>query len=221
MCQKKNHARFLVVAVVAACAVVGYGACSRKAVSPVPAGSNAASQPQAESNGNRAAPAHAPAASVSRVKVSGRVVQTSDYCGGANPTEEMLEYLRKERPLANKQLFIREGISNTLEKPVLQTFTSDAEGNFEVSLLPGDYCVIEENKKDALKMPDVPKGKQLPGRAQKIDPKSRVVNEECLRQWWQACDKLLKVQEQNLADVVIKFHHRCNPPCVTAGPPPA
>ena len=151
-----------------------------------------------------------------RWKVSGKVIQTNEYCGGANPSEEIIEALRKEKPLPDKRLFVRAGTLNKITRPVLQSFTTDAEGNFEISLPPGDYCVIEEGKKDQLKIPDFSKENE------KLPPAEayRLTSEECLRTWWRACDQTLRVKRQSLKGVVIRFHQRCNPPCITGGPQP-
>ena len=150
----------------------------------------------------------APAAG--RRTVSGRVVQTSEYCGGAAPTEEMLESLRKEKPFPHKELFIRAGTLNKYSRPIVQKFTSDAEGSFKIALPPGDYCVVDASKKDELKIPATAKG----------NPKEGESRAACLQKWYRACDKTLTVGKQNLKGVVIKFHHPCNPPCSTGGPPP-
>ncbi len=143
--------------------------------------------------------------------VSGKVVQTSDYCGGAAPTEEILAALRQEKPFPNKELFVRAGAVNETSRPILQKFALDAQGNFTISLLPGDYCVVEGDKKDRLKVSESAKGNQKEAASQTA----------CLEKWRRTCDKTLEVGKQNLRGVVIKFHHTCNPPCATAGPPPA
>ncbi len=146
--------------------------------------------------------------------ISGTVVQTSDYCGGFAPTEEMLESLRKEKPLPAKELFVRSGTANKYSGRVLQRFVSDAEGRFKISLPPGAYCVVEASKKDELKVPATTKGSPPAAQVSSADG-------DCLERWYRTCDTTLKIGKQNLKGVVIKFHHTCNPPCVTGGPPPA
>lgn len=141
--------------------------------------------------------------------ISGKVVQTSDYCGGAAPTQEMIEFLKKEKPFPHKELFIRPGTLNRF-RPILQKFVADAEGNFKIALPPGDYCLVEESKKDEPKIPESAKG-NLEG------AKSRAA---CFEEWYRTCDNVLKVGKQNLKGVLIKFHHQCHPPCVTGLPPP-
>lgn len=153
----------------------------------------------------------APAKSTLR-SISGTVVQTSDYCGGIAPPEEMRESLRKEKPYPRKELFVRGGTINKYSHSVLKRFVSDAEGRFKISLPPGVYCVIEASKKDELKLPATTKGNPPADQSSAADG-------DCLEKWYRTCDKTLKISKQNLKGVVIKFHHTCNPPCVTGGPP--
>ncbi len=142
--------------------------------------------------------------------VSGKVVETNDYCGGAAPTEEMLEWLRKEKPVPRKELFVRAGTANGSSR-ILLKFTTDAEGNFKISLPSGDYCIIEESKREPPKVPHTSKGAWNAAGSQPT----------CLQKWYGTCDKTLTVGQQDLKDVLIKFHRTCNPPCTTGGPPPA
>ena len=155
-----------------------------------------------------------PAAKSTLRTVSGTVVQTSDYCGGMAPTDEMLESLRKEKPFPEKELFVRIGTVNKYSSRVLQRFVSDAAGRFKISLPPGVYCVIEASKKDELKLPATTSGNPPAGQ-------TSAVSGDCLEKWYRTCDKTLKIGKQNLKGVVIKFHHTCNPPCVTSTPPSA
>ncbi len=151
--------------------------------------------------------------------ISGKVVQTSAYCGGAAPPEELLESLRKEKPFPNKALVVRAGSANTLKSPVLREFTVDAEGNFKISLPPGEYCILDAAKRDKPRISDYAKGAaKIPGPPSPTEPYR--VDEECLRAWWQSCDITLKLGKRSLRNVLIKFHQGCYPPCVTGYPIP-
>jgi len=176
---------------------------SRNADVPVPP--NATSALYTEGTG--------PSAAKSSLRtISGTVVQTSDYCGGIAPPEELRESLRKEKPYPRKELFVRGETVNKYSHPVLERFVSDEEGRFKISLPPGNYCVVEASKRDDLKLPATTKG-NAPA------DQSSAADRDCLEKWYRTCDKTLKIGKQNLKGVVIKFHHTCNPPCVTGGPP--
>ncbi len=208
---QRGSVRLAVLGVLLAGAcVAAYVGSFRKPPGPASTSSTSGSVSVPGLNFARTATSDETAPAAGRRTVSGRVVQTSEYCGGAAPTEEMLESLRKEKPFPHKELFIRAGTLNKYSWPIVQKFTSDAEGSFKIALPPGDYCVVDASKKDELKIPATAKGNQKEG-------ESRA---NCLQKWYRTCDKILNVGKQNLKGVVIKFHHPCNPPCAPGGPPP-
>lgn len=153
-----------------------------------------------------------------RVTISGTVYEIHQYCGGANPSEEILEAVRRPRPLANYELYVRAGSANALASLVVLKFSSDANGNFQIELPQGEYCVIEAGKKDALKTPDFTEENR---KLAKTDPTAipySLTSPKCLTEWWQTCDKALRVGKENQTGVKIEFHHGCRPPCVQGGP---
>lgn len=153
-----------------------------------------------------------------RVTISGTVTETHQYCGGANPSEEILEAVRRPRPVANYELYVRAGSANALANPVLLKFSTDASGNFQIALPEGDYCIIEAGKKDALKVPDFTEENR---KLAKTDPTAipySLTGPKCLTEWWQTCDKALRVGKENQTGVRIEFQRGCRPPCVQGGP---
>lgn len=76
------------------------------------------------------------------------VTQTSDYCGGARPTDEILKELNTPKPLSNTKIFIWEGEINDIDKPILYELTTDANGKINKQLPAGDYSVVFSDKKD-------------------------------------------------------------------------
>jgi len=152
------------------------------------------------------------------VTIFGTVYEIHQYCGGANPSEEILEAVRRPRPLANYELYVRAGSANALANPVLLKFSSDANGNFQIALPEGDYCIIEAGKKDALKIPDFTEENR---KLAKTDPTAipySLTGPKCLTEWWQTCDKALRVGKENQTGVKIEFQRGCRPPCVQGGP---
>jgi len=84
---------------------------------------------------------------VSSVAVNGSITQTSNWCGGARPTEEMEREFRTPKPFDNCTLYVRKD-SNQLTKPILHTLTTDARGKFQLRLSPGKYVVVDILKKN-------------------------------------------------------------------------
>lgn len=146
--------------------------------------------------------------------VSGKITQTNAYCGGAAPSEEMQKEFSKKHPLPGKKLYLREGIQNDISKPIIDETVSNALGGFEFDVLPGEYCLITEEKFEAM---DHQAHEQWGVRFQ---------GETCLKEWMQSCDQVIKVTDQNVEDIEINKHHRCfiqtdNPCYVWDGPMPA
>jgi len=149
-------------------------------------------------------------------EISGNIIQNSDYCGGAAPPPGLIDELQKEIAFPNKKLYIRESNINSFSKPIIQEFTSGENGTFNISLLSGQYCIIEDVKKDELKIPNFTEiNKGLPNYSQ-----YNIQSEQCFKDWWGTCDKILLVENQDITDFVIKYHHSCEQPCVTGGPMP-
>jgi len=81
-------------------------------------------------------------------QVLGKVLQTFEYCGGAEPDPEQMKEMNKPRPFANKKCYIRKGKTNYVKEPIVASFTSDSAGGFMIYLPPGDYCIVDSRKYD-------------------------------------------------------------------------
>src|SRR5687768_11984069 len=93
---------------------------------------------------------------------SGLVTQTSSYCGGARPSEEILEEYNKPKPYIGKVLHVREGKDNVSGgKVVLRIVTNDS-GYFSGSLPPGSYCIVQEEQLKPLDISSIAEGKDKP-----------------------------------------------------------
>ena len=150
-----------------------------------------------------------------KYKISGKILQTSSYCGGTISSQELIDQMKKEKPFPNKKLYIRNGNINT-ESNVVQEFTSSEDGKFIINLPSGKYCIIEDIKKDELKIPDFSEmNKNLPSYSQ-----YHVESDECFQNWWSTCDNVLSVENKDISNFEIRFHQSCSQPCVSGGPIP-
>ena len=129
--------------------------------------------------------------------VSGRVVQTRCDCGGINPAQEFLGPSQKDKPDPKKAFYIRKGTVNSLSNPILREVSPDVQGNFEVALPPGRYCVVGESKKDALKIPDLTEVNKKLAQSRVPGEPLPIVSEQCFRDWWRTCDQILQVRSRN------------------------
>ncbi len=131
--------------------------------------------------------------------VSGIIVRTDSYCSGAAPPPELVAELAKEKPFPNKKLYVRQGNVNIPSKPMIREFESDNAGNFQISLSSGVYCIIDEIKKDELNLSEFTSSRSL----------FKVRSEQCLRDLWQTCDKILEVGNSDIKDFSIRFDNKC------------
>ena len=70
------------------------------------------------------------------------VTMVSEYCGGANPSAEVLEDLKKPKPAGNMDVVL---VDNEKQIP----FATDENGLSSISLKPGKYQVFLAEKLDA------------------------------------------------------------------------
>ena len=128
--------------------------------------------------------------------ISGKVTQTSSYCGGAAPSPEMLEELARPVIYAGRKFSIRKGSINTLKEPVILSFKSDNKGLFSFQLPPGIYSVILEEQVKELNTAAYQK--------QNIS-----ADAACLKAWWKKPYYILEVKDKDINTLNFSFHHPC------------
>lgn len=144
--------------------------------------------------------------------ISGSVKQTSSYCGGARPPQELITRLATPTPYPGKTFYIRAGRVNDVKIKVLTSFTTDKDGNFSINLSAGTYAILLKEQVTEMNAAD-------------YETKTQAVDINCLAEWWQKPYYLLEVK-QNIASLDFVFHHRCfithdDIPCIRySGPKP-
>lgn len=145
----------------------------------------------------------------SLMTVKGKVTTTADYCGGAAPSEEMLDELRKPKPAVRKLIFVKYGVSNDEKTRVVKRIMTDERGEFQVQLKKGfDYQFVEEWKAMPFKVPE--------------NTEWTTWDAACLKKRYQTPDAVLRKKQRNQL-VSINYHQPCfyRPYCGTySGPLP-
>lgn len=131
-----------------------------------------------------------------KFNVSGKVRHSFAYCGGAEPSEEMMAEFTKLKPYAGKTFYIRKGKTNNVKAKVILSFKADTAGSFSFQLPPGVYSIIQE--------PQVKKLNIKFYKKQHI-----IVDESCLKTWWEKPYYILEVKDKNITNLDFKFHHPC------------
>jgi hypothetical protein len=129
-------------------------------------------------------------------KVVGQVLYTRAYCGGAAPSEQMLERYRTPAPLAGLTLYLRAGRTNILNRPIVDSTVTDGEGRFVFNLPKGEYCIITKAR---LSRP----------KATKYDPSQFEISEGCVDDWIVNCDATFTVADQDVEGLGLQFYKEC------------
>ncbi|HEX2898469.1 MAG TPA: hypothetical protein VHS96_02005 [Bacteroidia bacterium] len=145
-------------------------------------------------------------------KVSGNVLVTGSYCGGAAPSEEILAEASRPKPFANKGFLIRSGKMNALGTDMVTRTRTDAQGTFSVELIPGTYCMVLETKERARD-------------AGFYKLQNLAVDKPCDQKWLNTCDLTFTVADKNITGLRLNFNKKCFvddlSPCVSfTGPMP-
>lgn len=138
--------------------------------------------------------------STNTTTISGSIMQTFSYCGGAAPPQFLLEQLAEPKPYSGKKLHVIKGDSNTEGRKIILSFTSDTAGKFSFQLEPGTYSIILDEQFSA------PDAKKYKTQLQNID-------EDCYKKWWVKPYYLLEVPATSKPTTIkglnFNFHHRC------------
>ena len=133
--------------------------------------------------------------------VSGKMEMTGTYCGGAAPSQHILDRLKQKKPLTGYQLYIRKGNINQPNAPIIADATTDENGTFTFHLPPGEYLLLSAEQLDKKSIRSWYENEDIVIK----DPK-------CLEQWWQ--DGLTKITVKNrpVEDIYLHFRKQCSLP---------
>jgi len=126
------------------------------------------------------------------------ITSTESYCGGARPSDEMLQEIQTPKPYAFKTFYLRKGAQNSKGK-VIKVVT-DSAGCFSIKLKPGKYCLLYPTQ---LKEPDYSKYKSTENQ--------EYLGKACLRAWWLKGWQIISVKDT--ADRAISKSFNIHFPC--------
>jgi hypothetical protein len=130
--------------------------------------------------------------------------QTSSYCGGAAPPEELLQSLATPIPLSAEKFCIRKGNKNNPDESPLLELVSGPDGYASFALIPGEYYIVFENKQDRSTFEEYVKiygkGNDYYG---PIDTK-------CLEEWLVKPELVFIVSETGENSFTINTHKPCS-----------
>jgi len=138
-----------------------------------------------------------------KFQVTGSIMETKSYCGGAQPSPEIMANLNKPSPIPFAKLFVKKGTENKEKAEVIEIITADSIGNFSISLPAGNYCVVEEWKTKKFELPE--------------NTEFQTVDSACYRNLYNNCDYQLLITDKNIDNIKIVFHRNCpwGQPCIS------
>ncbi len=144
--------------------------------------------------------------------LSGQILIVESYCGGAAPSRELLEEVRRPKPCLEKYFFLKKGDANSAKNPVIDVINVDSTGRFSFKLKQGSYCVIQDFQTKPIQLENY-----------KTSNNFDYQGDDCMRKYWADCYQTIDLKE-NINDLIITVYKKCfgngNPCMIYTGPMP-
>lgn len=131
------------------------------------------------------------------LKVSGKVTKSGSYCGGAFPSEETLQNAQAVIPLNGFMVYVKKGSENKLSSPVLDSASTNSDGDYSFKLPKGEYVLLRKNQLDKSVFETYSASSQLQ------------VDVECLEAWWKKGLATITIENENIDSLNFHFRKRC------------
>lgn len=134
--------------------------------------------------------------------ITAKITVTSDYCGGARPSDEMLEQLRTPKPAIRRAIYIKYGSVNTEKTRLIKKVLTDSNGMFTIQLKKGyTYQFLEEWQCQNFKIPQATQWVKW--------------DEKCFRERYATPNYVLNTKKSKQNLITFNYHQPCfyNPYC--------
>jgi hypothetical protein len=142
--------------------------------------------------------------------LSGKILMVESYCGGAAPSRELQDEIKKPKPCLEKYFFLKKGDANSAKNPVIDVINVDSTGSFSFQLKQGVYCVIQDFQTKPLQLENY-----------KTSNNFNYQGDDCMRKYWADCYQTIDLKE-NINDLIITVYKKCdgdgNPCMIYTGP---
>jgi hypothetical protein len=145
-------------------------------------------------------------------EITGVIQIHQPYCGGARPTEEMMQGTNS--PVSETTFYIKKGTTHNRSESVYKTVKTKEDGTFSIRLPQGEYVMLSEQK--LLSFEEYKKATEIRSTYMEY------LGDDCSRLNHESADFLLKVSKDS--SVVFTYKSRCqvgtNPCYRYIGPKP-
>lgn len=122
-----------------------------------------------------------------------QVTETSDYCGGAAPSEHELEERSRPQPYIHQTFYIISGKQNKYKARIIKKVETNDSGYIDIKLPKGIYSLVEEYQTHPF--------------APKQNDQYTIWNNDCLRSKWKQPLLVLNVVKPN--HYTVNVHRHC------------
>jgi hypothetical protein len=133
--------------------------------------------------------------------VTGKVEQKLTYCGGAKPTQDIIDNLKSPKALKNFKLYIKKDELNHQNALPIDSTVTNEQGHFKISLPQGNYIFLSE-----LQLSQAKFEANLPVL------KLTITNQNLLNNHFNNGLKKFAVAESNVIDLNILIQKKCDIP---------
>jgi hypothetical protein len=133
-----------------------------------------------------------------KISLIGKLTQSQSYCGGARPTQEIMDDINKPTPIANKTLYIKKGLTNNTKSKTVLKVKTDSLGHFHCKLAIGSYYIVGDNKINLSYYSTLLK------KYSKASKNFKAIDQTCLKDWLKQPALQFKVKAVN--NDTLKIH---------------
>ena len=139
--------------------------------------------------------------SVEAYTVSGNFQQKLSYCGGARPSQEMLDEFENPVPLMRYTIYIKKGTENSPSAVLVDSTKTDEYGNYSFSLPPGAYTLVSYTQLNKACLNDVVSQQYIV-----------IADQACLDDWYKKGLIQFTVKDQAIANLDYLITKACDIP---------
>ena len=132
--------------------------------------------------------------------ISGTITTSGSYCGGVAPSQEMLQDAQAKRPMNGFMVYVKKGTENKLLSCIVDSTSTDSNGNYSFDLRPGKYVVLQKEQLNKHIFETYKSSKSMH------------VDLDCMQLWWEKGLTSINVGSDSIGSLNFHFQKRCFTP---------
>jgi hypothetical protein len=128
-----------------------------------------------------------------------KATTTSSYCGGAAPSDDMIDKLKTPRGINGTTFYIISGSTNKADRKIIDSFTTDDLGEANIKMRAGTFAIITAEQRASFKT--------------KSNNEYQTWDNACLLKTWQKPQAIFKSTSKKNVSFNIERPCQWNMPC--------